>query len=214
MSLLKNLIRNSISQGISKGVSNAVGKAVEKFVNPAAEKLAGQTAEKINETSAALETASENVKTAAEENKDGFAALESALGSWAQNAQKAAEELEKKYGEEAEKSNVLERWEQLLPGFPKWCFGGTDHSLEENGTNEQGEPYYIFTVQNTSIVALQAYSALLKQNGFKQKYPGTDEVLYKEENGAYLVFGQTEAMYDETTMSVNLCCSHDKRDLG
>lgn len=52
-----NKVGNSVSSGIAKGVGNAVSSAVEKKVAPAADKLAGQAAEKINETTATLNTA-------------------------------------------------------------------------------------------------------------------------------------------------------------
>ena len=80
MSLLKDLVKtgvssaiskgvngvsNGISQGISKGISNAVGSAVQKTVAPAADKLAGKAAEKMNETASALNKSLDETAAAA-----------------------------------------------------------------------------------------------------------------------------------------------------
>ena len=78
MGLLKNVVKNGISNaiskgvdgvasGISKGISDAVGAAVQKNVAPAADKLAGKAAEKINETAESVSKAMDETAAAANE---------------------------------------------------------------------------------------------------------------------------------------------------
>lgn len=103
MSFLKNMLSNSVTEGIGKGIQDAVGKAVEGAVRPAADKLAGQAAEHLNQTSQALNESTQAIResqdAAAEAARpvqtaqtpgSGAAALESALSGWASAMQGAA----------------------------------------------------------------------------------------------------------------------------
>ncbi len=58
---------DGVAKGIGKGISEAVSDAVEKKVAPTADKLAGQAAEKLNETAASVGQSLNEVKTAADQ---------------------------------------------------------------------------------------------------------------------------------------------------
>lgn len=80
----------------------------------------------------------------------------------------------------AKSEAVLARWDAILPQYPKWSFGGTELSIDEQDYDENGNVIYRFTAEGTNRAALQQYRALLKQNGFREagKYPSVDQ-LYK-----------------------------------
>ena len=90
MGLLKNVVKNGISSaiskgvdgvasGISKGISDAVGAAVQKTVAPAADKLAGKAAEKINETAESVSNAMDETAAAANELSGSMAAASTSM---------------------------------------------------------------------------------------------------------------------------------------
>lgn len=218
MGFLKNMIKNGISDGISKGITkgitDAVGKAVENVVAPAADKWANKTAEQLDEATAAMDGAAKEAEAAKKENPSGFAALEGALGKWAESAEKYAGELEKNYAEELaeEDQKTLASWVEKLPGFPVWCFGGKEYDIAENGIDPNGRPYYYFNVRGVNEAALHAYIALLKSNGFTCKYPGSDEVLYKKAGEDVYIVGTTDALFDDGT-GISLGFSRDPSEL-
>ncbi len=218
MSFLKNMIKNGISEGINKGITkgitDAVGKAVENVVAPAADKWANKTAQQLDEATNAMDGAAAEVNQAKAENPSGFAALEGALGKWAQSAEKMAAELEKNYAEELPEKDaqVLVDWQTKLAGFPVWCFGGCEYSIDDNGTDAAGRPYYYFTVHSVNEAAFNSYIMLLKTNGFVQKFPGSNEVLYKKVGEDVYIVGTTDAFYDETTLSIGF--SRDPSELA
>jgi hypothetical protein len=100
---------------------------------------------------------------------------------------------------------VLEKWKQVLPEFPVWPCGGRDYSLEENGPDSNGYPYYHFSANGVSASDLMSYRALLKQNGFRPagEYPSED-MLYKRVNGVVYCFESAEPfMSDPGCMGVS-----------
>ena len=221
MGFLKNIIRRGISdginKGISKGISDAVGKAVESIVAPKAEAYANKAANQLDEAAKSVDAAASSVNTAAEQAAaaaGGTSNLENAMNRWAQAAGKYAAAMEKAYGETSETmEQALARWNDKLPGFPVWCFGGTELSIDENGREDDGTVYYIVTVKGTNEAALNAYVGVLKAAGFVRKYSGSDETLYRDlGNGEYLLFNQTEALCDDTTVSVGMYRTKNKKD--
>lgn len=104
-------------------------------------------------------------------------------------------------------------WNERVPDFPVWCFGGTNFRFDENGTAADGAVYYIFNAENTTQEGLDMYVELLKQNGFVRKYSTSDEVLYKELGGEYLVFGKTDAFGAAPVMSVSMVRTKDRSEI-
>lgn len=99
---------------------------------------------------------------------------------------------------------VMERWEQVLPQFPKWSCGGREFSLEECGLDENDRPYYYFTAHGVNASNLADYRTKLKQAGFRPagEYPSED-MLYKRIDGVVFCFSSEEAfMSDPGYMSV------------
>lgn len=111
--------------------------------------------------------------------------------------------IEEENSAKAADEAFMANWDEQLADYPKWCFGGRNFSLEENGTDENGIPNLIFSVSGVTSADLEKYCALLKQNGFvRPEGFYTDEVLYKVVNGVCRAFGTTEAFCDDDTMSV------------
>lgn len=207
MSFLKNLIRNAVSEGIGKGIRDAVSSAAEKIVAPKAEEYANKVAD-------SLDNAAEEMNAAAaqstEEKKTGVSSLEESLNKLSQSMENYAATLEKAA---ASQEDLNKLWNEKVPGFPVWCFGGTDFRFEENGTAPDGATYYIFCAENTTQEGLDLYVALLKENGFVRKYPTADEVLYKDLGGEYLVFGKTDAFGCAPVMTVSMVRTTDKSEI-
>ena len=99
---------------------------------------------------------------------------------------------------QAKDAAVLAQWDTLLPQYPKWCFGGSNLTLENGGTTANGMPYYYFSVLGVGNNELQQYRALIKQNGFVQagEYP-TDDMLYKMIDGNCYYFESAEPFASE-----------------
>ena len=98
----------------------------------------------------------------------------------------------------------LARWDELLPQFPKWCFGGHDISIEDCGY-VNGHPAYSLTVCGTTFSALEQYRDLLLGSGFKTagQYP-TRGMLYKMDGGVCRCFESDDPFVsDEGTLSVS-----------
>ena len=207
MSFLKNILRNAISEGISKGIKDAVSSAAEKIVAPKAEELANKAAESLDNAAAELDTASEK----AEKNEEnGVSSLKESLDRLSKSAEKYAETLETAAKPQAA---LAEEWEKKLPGFPLWCFGGTDFWIDETGTDANGDPYYVFNADNATQEGLDLYVALLKESGFVRKYPSSDEILYKDLGGEYLVFGKTAAFEAAPVMTLSMCRTRDRSEI-
>ena len=117
------------------------------------------------------------------------------------------------YEKYEEKSAGLSEWNEKLAGFPVWCFGGTDFWFSEMGTASDGATYYAFNAENTTQEGLDLYVALLKENGFVRKYSTSDEVLYKDLGGEYLVFGKTDAFGTAPVMSVSMVRTKDRSEI-
>lgn len=206
MSFLKNIIRNAVSEGIGKGIRDAVSSAVEKAVAPKAEAYANSVADSLDDAAKAVE--SNAAQSEAQERKS--SSLEDALNRLAQSAEKYAATLEQAAVEQEDLSKM---WNEKVPGFPMWCFGGTEFRFEETGKDAFGSPYYYFCVENATQEGLDAYVALLKREGFVRKYPTADEVLYKDLGGEYLVFGKTDAFDTAPTMMVGMYRTKDKTEI-
>ena len=203
MGFLKNIIRSAVSDGISKGIRDAVSSAVEKTVAPKAEEVANKAAD-------SLDNAVGEVNAAAEEKAGGSSSPEESLERLSRSAEKYAETLEKAAGAQ---EDLVKMWNEKVPGFPVWCFGGTDFRFDENGTAADGAVYYIFCAENTTQEGLDKYVALLKQNGFVRKYSSSDEILYKDLGGEYLVFGKTDAFGTAPVMMVSMVRTTDRSEI-
>ncbi|MCQ2421318.1 MAG: hypothetical protein MJ175_12175 [Clostridia bacterium] len=183
MSFLKSILRNAISEGISKGIRDAVGKATESVVAPKAESYANKVAETIDTAAKDLDAVN-------------AAAVEAAMA----NAQTPDEAF-------------VREWSEKLAGFPVWCFGGNDFSINESGTAPDGNHYYFFEAENTTQAELDAYVLLLRKEGFVRKFPNSDETLYKDLGGEYLVFNKTDAFGCAPVMSVGMVRTSDRSEI-
>lgn len=207
MGFLKNIIKNAVDDGISKGIRDAVSSATEKIVAPKAEEYANKVADSFDSASAEPSAAT---AAAADERKSGFSSLEESLNRLSRSAEKYAATLEKAAASQEELNKM---WNERVPDFPVWCFGGTDFWFDENGTAADGAVYYIFNAENTTQEGLDLYVAMLKQNGFVRKYSSSDEVLYKDLGGEYLVFGKTDAFGAAPVMSVSMVRTKDRSEI-
>ena len=205
MGFLKNIIRNAVDDGISKGIKDAVSSATEKIVAPKAEAYANKVAQTFDSAAEGLGAAQENKA----ETKDAFSSLEKSLERLSRSAEKYAAAMENNVaGQEA----LLDEWAKKLDGFPVWCFGGNDFSIQESMKTDTSA-YYMFSAENATQAGLDTYVALLKENGFVRKYAGSDEVLYKDLGGEYLVFGKTDAFGCAPTMTLNMGRTRDKSEI-
>ena len=208
MSFLKNIIRNAVDDGISKGIRDAVSSAAEKIVAPKAEAYANKVAESLDNATGEVDAAA--TAASAGEKKSGFSSLEASLNRLSQSAEKYAATLEKAT---ATQEDLNKMWNEKVPGFPVWCFGGTDFWFSDMGTAADGATYYVFNAENTTQEGLDLYVALLKENGFVRKYSTSDEVLYKDLGGEYLVFGKTDAFGTAPVMSVSMVRTKDRSEI-
>ena len=200
MGFLKNVIRNAVNDGISKGIRDAVSSAAEKIVAPKAEAYANAVADSLDEAAQAVNSASAPAeKKTASSLEESLSRLEKAAESYA----KAVEE----------NTAGLREWSEKLDGFPVWCFGGKNFSIEENYTSDEGVTYYLFNADGATCDDLAAYVNLLKADGFVQKYKGEDSVLYKDLGGEYLVFSAVEAFNDVDRMSVGMHRTKNENDM-
>lgn len=205
MGLFSNLIKNAIGDGISKGISNAASKATERVVAPKAEAYANKVADSLDEATKAMDETN-----SATTSKQEGTSLESSLDKMSKSMEKYAAAMEK---DVELQEDFIKDWEAKLPGFPVWCFGGHDLRLEEGGVESDGKPYYWFYAEDATQEGLDMYVALLKENGFVRKFSSSDEVLYKDLGGEYLVFGKTDAFGSAPTMSVTLVRTTDKSEI-
>ena len=203
MGFLKNIIKNAVDDGISKGIRDAVSSAAEKIVAPKVEEYANKVADSFDEATQAIDSASVAGKT---EEKQETSSLEQSLEKLSQSAEKYAETMEKAAG-------GLKDWNEKLPGFPMWCFGGKDFSIDENYTSDEGTTYYIFSAVGATYEDMEAYVKVLKADGFVQKYKDSDQVLYKDLGGEYLVLSSVEAFNDLDVMCVGMHRTKNKDDM-
>lgn len=206
MGFLKNIIQNAVSDGVSKGIRDAVSSATEKIVAPKAEAYANKVADSLDNAAGEVDAAT----ASADEKKSGFSSLEESLNRLSRSAEKYAATLEKAAASQEELNKM---WSERVPDFPVWCFGGTDFWFDENGTAADGGVYYIFNAENATLEGFDLYIALLKQNGFVRKYSTSDEVLYKDLGGEYLVFGCTDAFGTAPVMSVSMVRTKDRSEI-
>ncbi len=207
MSFLKNIIRNAVGDGISKGIRDAVSSAAEKIVAPKAEEYANKVADSLDNAAGEVDAAA---AASAEEKGSGFSSLEESLGRLSRSAEKYAATLEQAA---AVQEDLNKMWNERVPDFPVWCFGGNNFRFDENGTAADGSIYYIFVAENTTQEGLDMYVALLKQNGFVRKYSSSDEVLYKDLGGEYLLFGTTDAFGSAPVMTVSMVRTKDRSEI-
>lgn len=208
MGFLKSIIRNAVDDGISKGIRNAVSTATEKIVAPKAEAYANKLADTLSRAVGGADAAA--ASTAPEGEKSGFASLQASLERLSQSAEKYAATMETAA---AKQESLNKLWEEKVPDFPVWCFGGTDFWFGDCGTTADGNTYYSFNAENATQEGLDLYVALLKQNGFVRKYSSSDEVLYKDLGGEYLVFGLTDAFGTAPVMSVSMVRTKDRSEI-
>lgn len=93
---------------------------------------------------------------------------------------------------------VLASWENLLPQYPKWSYGGRDISIEAVGTNADGASCYALNLLGVGDNEVHQYRALLKQNGFTEagKFP-SESMLYKMIDGTCYYFESAEPFASE-----------------
>lgn len=201
MGFLKNIIRSAVDDGISKGIRDAVSSATEKIIAPKAEEYANSVADSLDEATKAVNSAPTSEKNSS---------LEQSMDRLSDAAERYAAAME---GAVEQTKSYIDEWKEKIPDFPVWCFGGTDFWFSDCGTDAYGSTYHIFNVDNATQEGLDAYVELLKQNGFVRKYSTSDEVLYKEVDGEYLVFGKTEAFNAAPLMSIALYRTRDKSEI-
>lgn len=212
-SLIKNAVGTGISNGINKGISEGINKAVssaaEKIVAPKVDAYANSVANSLDEASKSLDEATQAQKEIGqtEGGQAGTSSLEQSLNRLAQAAEKYSKAVENNY---AENTAGLDKWNELLPGFPVWPFGGKNFSIEVRYVDEPtGSLFYDFCAEGATCEELNSYIQLLKKEGFLQKYKGGDQVLYKEVGGEYLGFSCVEAFNDLDVMCIALGKSKD-----
>ena len=204
MGFLKNIIRNAVSDGISKGIRDAVSSAAEKIVAPKAEAYANSVADSLDEVTQAIHSAS--AQTAHQSAEKPASSPEQAAERLSKSAEAYAKALENR-------NEGLRDWNEKLPGFPVWCFGGTDFWLDDLSDDMNSGTCFAFNADNAPYEGLEMYIALLKENGFVRKYPSADEVLYKDLGGEYLIFGCTDAFGTAPVMSVSLARTKDRSEI-
>lgn len=134
-----------------------------------------------------------------------LSSFEQSLNRLSKSAEQYAKAMESAAEKYEEKSAGLSEWNEKLAGFPVWCFGGKDFSIEKNFTDENtGTTYYYFNAVGATYEDMCAYVNILKADGFAQKYKDSDQVLYKDLGGEYLVFSSVEAFNDLDVMSVGM----------
>lgn len=211
MGFLKNIVRNAVGDGISKGIKDAVEKATESIVAPKAEAYANKMADNLDEATRAMDAASASAQSVpARERASAFSSLEASLNRMSQAAENYAATMEQAA---AAQEDLAKEWNEKLAGFPMWCFPAKEASIFENGKTEDGNNYYVFETTGNTYEELDTYVAMLKRQGFVQKYPGSDEVLYKDLGGEYLIFGKTDAFGCEPVMSVSMVRTRDKKEI-
>ncbi len=215
MGFLKNILSGAVKDGVRKGIRDAVSAAVEKAVAPkveeAADKVADSVAEAAQSVGNAAAAPAAGAAAAADEAETG--ANSGSAQRLEQAAEKLAKALEQAAAQMEEKADGMKEWNEKLAGFPLWCFGGKEFSIEETGTSDTGSTYYEFRAVGATYEDLEAYVRVLKADGFVQKYKDSDTVLYKDLGGEYLVFGTTEAFNDLDIMCVAMYRTTDENDI-
>ncbi len=207
-SVLKNAIGNGVSRGINKGISNAVSSAAKRIVAPKVDAYANSVANSLDEASKALDEAA---KTQKENEKTGTSSLEQSLIRWSQSMEQYAAAAEKKY---AENTTGLEKWNEYLPDFPVWPFGGKNFSIEIRYTDEKTSSlFYEFRAEGATAEEMSAYAQILKRDGFVPKYKDYDSVLYKKLGDEYLGFSCVEAFNDLDVMCILLGKTKDLNEI-
>ena len=98
-------------------------------------------------------------------------------------------------------SAVLAKWDELLPWYPKWAFGGCNYEINENGDDGRGNINYLFEADGVNLSQLNQYVELLKQNGFIPAFSGSSSTYYKVIDGVCRAFDRTEALaYERMTI--------------
>lgn len=206
MGFLKNIVKNAVGEGISKGIRDAVSSAAESIIAPKAEEYAERVADSFDEATQAIDAASQ---ASAETPERPASSLEQSL----ERLQASAERYEKAMESAAASAAGLAEWGEKLPGFPVWTFGGKNFSIDENYTSDEGTTYYIFSAEGATYEDMSAYVEVLKANGFVQKYEGSDQVLFKNLGGEYLVFSSVEAFNDLDVMCVGMHRTKNENDM-
>ncbi len=92
---------------------------------------------------------------------------------------------------EAEKEAQLQKWDALLPQYPKWTLGG---QIElEAGGEVNGRPAVSLHVGGAGAALLQRYVELLRAEGFVPVYDGDSYFYYKMVDGVCRAFDKTDA---------------------
>ena len=95
----------------------------------------------------------------------------------------------------------LAKWDDILPMYPSWRFGGSGIQLEDR--RGDGGMLAILSVGSTSRAELDKYFALLKENGFERpRNWSADETVFKIVGGNAYVVNQTDAFQDPDCFSI------------
>lgn len=238
MSFFKHLIKNAENVGkslIQAGdhlIDKASPKAEELFekakssVNDVVEKVSPKAEALYEKAKDSVNDVVEKVAPKAEELLENAKAKASQIG---QSVNNLAEQIQSDPGEEVSESapgeecgqpefqfepneSLVEGWDEKLPGFPKWRFGGNRFEIDENYTSDSGTVFYFLKAYGASEDDLNAYVALLKIDGFRQRYEGSDEVFFKDLGEEYLVFSERDALSDPDVVIVGLYRTRDETE--
>jgi len=108
---------------------------------------------------------------------------------------------------------ILDKWETLLPQYPKWIFGGDN--IELDNVAESGDvPFYALNVYGVGRAEVEQYRQLLKQNGFRPagKYPDEGQLYKRVDSIVYNA--DLEHAYDGGSSYISLAFTVREPDGG
>lgn len=110
---------------------------------------------------------------------------------------------------EAAEARQMAKWDEWIPQYPKWTFGG---ELElEQGDLLNDEPTVRFTALGVGAQELSRYVALLKENGFIPAFGDGSDVYYKVVDGVCRAFDMTDATSGGNVFVTFFVGDYDKR---
>lgn len=104
-------------------------------------------------------------------------------------------------------------WEKNVPEFPMWFLGGKGFRFDTNEESDGGSYIRWFYAEDCTQEGLDLYRAMLRQNGFVRKYANSDEVLYKDLGGVYVLLGTTDAFGTAPIMSLTFQKTKDRSEI-
>lgn len=110
---------------------------------------------------------------------------------------------------EAADARQMARWDEWIPQYPKWTFGGEPELEQGDVLND--EPTVRFTADGAGAQELSRYVALLKENGFVPAYGDGSDVYYKVVDGVCRAFDMTDATSGGSVSVTFFVGDYDKR---